>query len=1070
MRISSMPLCRGAVTAAAVAMLVTPNLLMAQEDSSETNNRRGLSLDPERTIAFETTEGTYMNLDVSPDGRTIVFDLLGDLYTIPVAGGAATRLTSGMASDVQPTFSPDGRTVAFISDESGSDNIWTIGVDGAGRTQVTEERERAVSTPEWTPEGDYILARRAREMWLYHIDGGKGMKLTSADGTAGATGLRMSPDGRTVYFANRAGGGGGLGGIISWQVFALDRLTGDVAAITASPNGAFRPTVSPDGMWMAYGVRLDAKTGLRLRNLETFEERWLAYDIDRDNAERAGMLDLMPRYDFTPDGAALILATGGTFHRIDLASGDDEALAFSASVEQELGPFVYFEDHYTNDDVVIKNMRYANRGADGERVVFAALNRIWAVEREGDRPRPLVEQDGGQFQPVLSPDGRSVAYVTWDDVGGGHVWVVDVSGGEPRRLTEHAAFYVHPAWSPDGSRIAFLQEDAAAPRNVWSRNTGRLLSVPAAGGEVQYVTSAPTDNRLSFNTDGTRVTYLAESRGGNPFGGNPARSELVSVRLDGTDKRTVATFSAETYEAVPSPDGRWVAFAVREDLYLAALPMAADPPQIGETSGPGPVKRITREGGIDLHWDRGGETLSWVFGNTLYSIGLDEAWEESAGEDDPAPQPSEFVMNLSAPRHYPRGSVALRGGNVITMRGDEVLENATIVVTDNRITEVGRAGDVTIPADATVIDVTGKTLMPGFVDIHAHLRPPREVFVETSWSYLANLAYGVTTTRDVSTSNDSFAYAELVETGTAMGPRIYSTGRAMTTGNAKIENLEDARAIVRHYKRLGTNVIKQYMQPHRRQRQWVIQAAREENMNVTNEGGGDFRLNMTMIADGFTGFEHALPIANIYSDVTRFVAESRTWYTPTLVVAYGGPTAEWYFYQTTNVHDDEKLQRFTPHDVIDRRTRRGQMAALDEYHFLAVSKVAAKIHQLGGNIGLGAHGEEQGICAHWELWALQMGGLSNHEALRIATRGGAEGLGLQNELGSIAAGMLADILVLDANPLDDIRNSNTIRYVMKNGELFQGDDLAMVWPERRDVPAFTFRDYGPPPVGGSQER
>ena len=206
MRLPHVPLSPLVTTLAIVAAVASPSLLAAQDDSTETDAKPGLTLAPERTIAFETTEGTYMNLDVSPDGRTIVFDLLGDLYTMAVEGGEATRLTSGMASDVQPTFAPDGRSVAFISDESGSDNVWTIGVDGSDRTQITKERDRAVSTPEWTPEGDYLLARRAREMWLYHKDGGKGMKLTSAEGTAGATGLRLSPDGRTVYFSRRAGG------------------------------------------------------------------------------------------------------------------------------------------------------------------------------------------------------------------------------------------------------------------------------------------------------------------------------------------------------------------------------------------------------------------------------------------------------------------------------------------------------------------------------------------------------------------------------------------------------------------------------------------------------------------------------------------------------------------------------------------------------------------------------------------------------------------------------------------------------------------------------------------------
>jgi hypothetical protein len=216
-----------------------------------------------------------------------------------------------------------------------------------------------------------------------------------------------------------------------------------------------------------------------------------------------------------------------------------------------------------------------------------------------------------------------------------------------------------------------------------------------------------------------------------------------------------------------------------------------------------------------------------------------------------------------------------------------------------------------------------------------------------------------------------------------------------------------------------------------------------------------------MVLDGYTGFEHSLPIADLYDDVIQLVARSRTWYTPTLVVSYGGPTAEWYFYQTTEVHDDPKLRRFTPHDDLDRRTRRGQMNALDEYHFLAVAEGAAKILQAGGNVGMGGHGEQQGICAHWEVWALQMGGLSNYDALRTATSIAAAGLGFQQDLGTLEAGKLADLIVLDANPLEDIRNTNTIRYVMKNGELFDGDTMDMLWPETRPLPTPRFRNSDP---------
>lgn len=1078
-----------ATLALSTAFLTAPST--AQERPER--DKAGLSLESTRTIAFTTTEGTYMDLDVSPDGSTIVFSLMGDIYSMPIEGGEATRLTEGMAYDIQPTFSPDGSEIAFISDKSGSDNIWVMHADGSEAEAMTTEKERPVSTPEWDADGDYVVARRGGEMWLYHRNGGSGLKLTEEALAGGLSGLKVSADGRHVFFSSRGGGQGGGQGIsrfTGWQVRRLDRVTGDIATLTASPNGAFRPALSPDGRWLVYGARLDAKTGLRVRDLQSDRERWLMYDIDRDNAERPGVLDLMPRFTFDPDSESIIIATGGGFHRVTIADGADSPIAFSADVEQKLGPLVYFETPYDDGPITVRNVRYANRDAEGQRLVFSALSKLWIQELPDGEPRRLLDSEQGQFQPVFAPDGESLVYVTWDDVEGGHLWRMPIDGmraGTPERLTEFAGYYLHPTWSPDGSRLAFLKEDAAAFRNVWSRNTGMIVWMDAAGGPLHEVTSAPSDNRLTFDASGERISYVASARAGGFGGTRPARSEFVSVRLDGTDKRTHANISAETYEAVPSPDGKWIAFSVREDVYVAALPRSSEIPSIGEKRGPGPVKRVTQEGGIDLHWEQGGDALGWSFANTFYAMSLDsifaqaetpdaddedaveeEKSEEEESEDDSpkGPQPQAFEITLTADRYAPEGSIALVGATVITMAGEEVIEDATVLITNNRIAAVGPTSSVRVPSGAEVIDVSGSYIMPGMIDLHAHLRQPRDVFVETTWSYLANLAYGVTTSRDVSTSNDSFAYAELIETGAVLGPRVLSTGRAMTTGNAQINSLEDARAMVRHYKKLGTNVIKQYMQPHRRQRQWVIQAAQEEGMNVTNEGGGDFRLNMTQVLDGYTGIEHSLPIADLYNDVIELFAQSKTWYTPTLVVSYGGPTAEWYFYQTTEVHDDEKLARFTPHDDLDRRTRRGQMNALDEYHFPAVARGAAKILQRGGNVGMGAHGEQQGIGAHWELWGLQMGGLSNYDALRTVTTIGAEGLGLQAQLGTLEAGKLADLLVLSGNPLDDIHNSNTIRFVMKNGELFDADTLDKIWPEHEARPSLGYRRMAPPSYEG----
>src|SRR5688572_18059931 len=139
-----------------------------------------------RKAEFTTTRGTWMSLDVSPDGQTLVFDLLGDLYTLPIGGGKATRLTSGFAYDAQPRWSPDGKRIVYLSDRSGGDNLWIMSADGRDTVQLTKGNDTQYISPEWTPDGKYIVASKAgglfstAKLWLYHTDGGTGMALITA--------------------------------------------------------------------------------------------------------------------------------------------------------------------------------------------------------------------------------------------------------------------------------------------------------------------------------------------------------------------------------------------------------------------------------------------------------------------------------------------------------------------------------------------------------------------------------------------------------------------------------------------------------------------------------------------------------------------------------------------------------------------------------------------------------------------------------------------------------------------------------------------------------------------------
>ncbi|MSR46255.1 MAG: hypothetical protein EXS13_04210 [Planctomycetes bacterium] len=387
------------------------------------------------------------------------------------------------------------------------------------------------------------------------------------------------------------------------------------------------------------------------------------------------------------------------------------------------------------------------------------------------------------------------------------------------------------------------------------------------------------------------------------------------------------------------------------------------------------------------------------------------------------------------------------------MRGDEVIADGTLVVENNRIVAVGPRATTAVPLDASVIDGAGKTVMPGLIDVHAHLHyNALDIQPTQPWEYLVNLAYGVTTTHDPSAATELvFAQSELVKSGRMVGPRVYSTGYilygAKSANKAEIDSQDDARKHLRRLKAVGAFSVKSYNQPRRTQRQWVIAAAREEQMLVVPEGGSLLAHNLTMCLDGHTGVEHNLPVAPLYKDVVTLFANSGTGITPTLIVTYGGLNGEYWWYQHDRVFEKEPLRSLMPPGALDAKARRRDVFAFDDdFQHVKIAEACAKILRAGGHLQLGAHGQLQGLGAHWELWMLGQGGLTPLEAIRCATHYGAWYLGLDGDLGSIDTGKLADFVVLTKNPLEDLRNTDSIELTCANGRLYDAGTMAQRLP------------------------
>ncbi|PYP72499.1 MAG: amidohydrolase [Gemmatimonadetes bacterium] len=1072
-----------------------------------------LPLTPTRKVDFTTSDGTWLSLDVSPDGRTIVFELLGDLYTLAIAGGTATRITSGPAFDSQPRYAPDGKHIVFLSDRSGAENIWICDADGKNAKPLTKGTNQLYASPVWTPDGNYIVASRTSgvlgsvyELWLYHKDGGSGVAMVKnppprpgvpAMNTLSAA---FGPDRRYIWVSRHRGGFGYNLQYPLWQLALYDRQTGKIFPQTDLYGSAMRPILSPDGKWLVYATRYDAETGLRLRNLAGGDERWLVYPVTRDDQESRFTRDLMPGSAFTPDSKALITAYNGKIMRVDIASGQASEIPFTAHVEQNLGPLVRFDNRADTGQVLARQIRNASLSPDGRRVAFSALDKVYLMDLPSGPPRRLTSDTVHEQVPVWSPDGQWIAYVTWTEEGG-YVAKARADGrSAPVRLTPEAAFYDTPAWSPDGQRIVVIK-GPRLPRITEHSGPGYELAwMPAAGGASTRITPLGNVGRPHFGRDPDRI-FIYDAGDG-----------LVSMRYDGTDRRAYLKVTGYTYpgpgaepdpadEILVAPDTDRVLAQAGNNVYLVTLPqVGGETPSINVSdpaAAPFPVKRLTRIGGDFIGWAADGKSAYWSIGRSFFRYdpavadslqkiraAVDSARTDSLKPDSargwkpdsafkarvdslnklPAYEPVRVDVTIRAPRDVPRGSLVLRGARVVSMKGDEVIESGDVVVTDNRVACVGAKGSCPVPAGARVMDLAGKTIIPGFIDVHAHPWPEWGIHQTQVWKYLANLAYGVTTTRDPQTATtDVLTYADQVETGELLGPRIYHTGPGVFW-DENFQSLDDARHALRRYSEFyGTKWIKEYMTGTRKQRQWVIMAAKELGLMPTTEGGLDFKMNLTEALDGYPGHEHSYPIMPLYSDDVQLIAQSGITYTPTLLVSYGGPFSENYFYERYDIHDNAKIRRFIPHEEIDRRAERRPWFRENQYVFPRIAGSAAAILRAGGNVGLGCHGQLDGLGCHWELWAMAAGGMTPHEVLQVGTMDGARALGMEHDLGSLEPGKLADLMVLDASPLEDIHNTAKIRYVMKNGRLYEAETLNEIWPRSRPLPSMWW--WGQEPNG-----
>ena len=1006
----------------------------------------------ETQISFTTTEGTWVSLDVAPDGKSLVFDLLGDVYALPLDGGRARPILTGRAFQSQPRLSPNGRLITYVSDKSGTDNIWIAKADGSMPRQVTNRAASTMLSPAWSADGSEIYVTvislkgfsSFAEIWRFDIDSGDGaLVIENKNGPSqplvsapapGPYGAALHPNGFDLYYTSVTPRPYGSRKGATSQVIKLSLETGKTEPVLLESPIAMKPAVTPDGRQLVYGAVKDGRTGLKVRELETGKERWLAYPIQRNQLESRATRDVLPNFGITPDSRALFAVWNGQIHRINFDDGNDHVVSFEADVSLEVTSRLNFPQRVEQGEVRARGIQQLAVSING-RVAFSSLGRIWITDLTGTATRRLTDTERPrEFMPAWSADGRWLSFVTWDE-SGGHLWKARADGkGEPIRVSEKVALWIDPVWTPDGSSIVVFRAPLHSALSSPSSKQGvvpldaELVVISSKGGKSRSLTVSKGRRRPHFGPSSERV-YLS---------GNT----LTSIALDGSNPRIDAKISAEggRRELRLSPNGTNVMAINGSVIQVYKIP----PKGLdgGELKLPVSIPVNADLPGLAV-WSGDGESISAVAGVQVQTLQI----------INPTATPKVTQLEVSVPRKNPTGVIVLRSGTVVTMKGYEVIENADVIVKGNRILGVGPTGSIDIPAGATELDMSGKYIVPGFIDVHAHFMANSELPEPESTISFANLAYGITTLRNPQSKADIFDLSDMIDVDGVPAPRIFSTGPGLFS-QVSFPSSSVAQRVIKPYKdKFRTHLLKWYLAGPRSERQVFINAARELKMMPTTEGGADTKGNITYAIDGFSGIEHAFPVAPIYDDLVQFVARTGITYTPTLVVAFGGALPIYRLLSEERPHENPKLNRwFSDGMLYSKTSSRLLWFPPEDYNDLEVAAGANAILKAGGRVALGGHGEIQGLSNHWEMDLLASGGMSNHDVLRVATVFGAEAIGYEKDLGSIEPNKLADIVILDRNPLKDISATQTIAYVMKNGVLYKGETLDEVWPNQKPLP------------------
>jgi len=914
----------------------------------------------------------------------LAFDLLGDIYTMPVTGGTATNIASGMAWEMQPRFSPDGSRIAFTSDRAGGDNIWTMDIGGKNKEQVTEETFRLLNNPTWSPDGQFIAARKhfttsrslgVGEIWLYHTSGGSGVQLVKkpSEGHQKELGEPMfSADGQYVYYSQNITPGPIFeyaqdSNTELFQIKRYEMKTGEIDTAAGGVGGAVRPAPSPDGKYLAFVKRVRAKSKLFIKDLESGEERMIFDHLDQDMQETWGVQGMYPNMDWSPDSSTIYFWANGLIHSVDIADGDVKHIDFKVKDTRTVMDAPRPSVDVAPEEFKTKMIRFVQVSPDGKKVVFESLGKLYLKNIKTDKVTSLTKLPKAvrELYPSWSPDSKSILFTTWSDSDLGAIHSIEVSSKSITTHTENPGHYKRPTFSPSGDFITYEKGSGGfltAPE--WSADTG--IYVHAIGTDEALLISK-SGNNPHFGADDLRVYFTKMI---------DKKATLVSTNfLGGHERKHASSKMAQSYHV--SRDGRMIAF--RENYNLYVMPALSGPQNLaaGKADKALPVTKVSHGGATYPSWTSDNR-LHWTLGPTLYSVDSTKVMDE----DYETPKDG-INLSYKVKADKPKGQIALTNVNIITMSDTDggLIENGTILIDGDRISAIG--ADVEIEGSVKVVDLDGKTIVPGFIEAHYHgAQGTDDLIPQQNWRTLATLALGVTTVFDPSSrSSEIFMAGEMQRAGHLLAPRTYSTGEIIYGAKAPgffadIQKEQDAQEHISRLKNQGAHGIKNYNQPRRDQRQQVVKASRDHDILVVSEGGSLYHMDMSLVQDGNSSVEHNLPVSVIYDDVVQMFGQTNVAYTPTLSVTYGGVRGEDFYYQESDVWKHPILSKHVPPTVLQSRAVRRQMVPAEDYADAGAGAVAKELMEADVPVSIGGHGQREGLASHWEMWSFARGGMS----------------------------------------------------------------------------------------------